>query len=116
MPRWAGCVERMAEVIKNTYMQVTDPQATVRAGRSTHVDQLPVRKGVLVEALVAERTLARTLLEVLAVGRIAGLLVIVDQLVLLLAALHPHNAGTHEIRRDATRGASPAKPQKTNAT
>lgn len=61
---------------------------------------------MLVEALVAKRTLARTLLEVLAVGRIAGLLVIVDQLVLLFTALHPHNARTNKIRRNATRRAS----------
>ena len=86
---------------------MADPQSAVGLSRrTTHIDQLTVGQGVLVEALVPERTLARTLLKVLAVRRVAGLLVVVDQLILLLAALHPHDTGTHKVRRDATRGAA----------
>lgn len=98
----SSLVQNLAEEV----LQVADPQATVRSRRSTHVDQLPIRQGMLVEAFVAKRTLARALLEMLAVGRIAGLLVIVDQLVLFLTALHPNNARANEIRRDATRRAA----------
>lgn len=89
-------------------LQVADPQAAVRLSRwSADVDQRTVWQGVLIEALVSERTLARALLEVLAVSRVARLLVIVDQPILLLPTLHPHNAGTNEVRRDATCGTAP---------
>lgn len=69
---------------------------------TAHVHQLTGWQGVLVEALVPERTLAGALLEVLAVRRVARLLVVVDQLVLVVRALDPDDARTDKVGRDAT--------------
>lgn len=88
---------------------------TVPTGRCPHIDQLAFRCRVPVETSITERARTGSLAKMLAIGRIARLLVVPDQPFLFLARLHPNEAGTYKVgRRAACRAAAvKTEPHKT---
>lgn len=114
-PERTGKVSEIHERVESTgakpYLQMGYPESTFDSWsrRSSDIHQLTGGQRMLVETLITERTLPCSLFEVLTVGRVAGLLVIIDKFLFFSYLFNPHNTGTNVIGRDTARWTAPRK-------